>query len=215
MERNNWADPPAPVLSRTPSALQLATPASSGDPQSGSQIIESRVSDRTIKNVLFVDPSRQLQRTVQNVLKSVAAVHVSSTFEDACSRLISNPPDLLVTSVRLQAHNGLHLVYLAARNPRTRSVVHLTAADLPLARDVEAARAFVVHEPWLVVAIESLVLATLPRSDRRSATTLDRRRTSRGGRRCTDAQPAYDRKRKAFRNPRLNAGRLVMSPSHH
>jgi DNA-binding NtrC family response regulator len=213
MERNNWADPPAPVLSRAPSALQLVTP-SSTKPESGS-IIDSRVADRTIKNVLFVDPSRELQRTVQNVLKSVAAVHVSSTFEDACSRLISSPPDLLVTSVRLHAHNGLHLVYLAARNPRTRSVVHLTAADLALAREVAAAKAFVVQEPWLVVTLESLVLATLPRSDRRDARTIDRRRQSRGGRRCTDAQPDFARNLKSFGNARLNGERFVMSPSHH
>ena len=214
MERNNWAHPPAPVLSRAPSALQLVTPQSSADSESGS-IIESRVSDRTLKNVLFVDPSTELQRTVQNVLKAVASVHVASTFQDACSRLISSPPDLLVTSVRLHAHNGLHLVYLAARNPRTRSIVHLTAADLALAREVDAAKAFVIQEPWLAVAIESLVLATLPRSDRRNASTLDRRRQSRGGRRCTDALPYYAKKLKSFRNSRLSDGRLVMSPSHH
>ena len=214
MERNNWADPPAPVLSRTPSALQLVTPPSGANPQSDA-VIESRKSGRPNKRVLFVDPSRELQRTVQNVLKSLATVNVASTFEDACSRLISSPPDLLVTSVRLHAHNGLHLVYLAARNPRTRSIVHLTDADLPLAREVEAAGAFVVQEPWLVIAIESLVLATLPRSDRRDAGTLDRRRQSRGGRRCTDAQPDYGRKVKSVRTSRLSDGRLVMSPSHH
>jgi ActR/RegA family two-component response regulator len=214
MERNNWAHPSAPILSRAPSALQLVTPQSSTDPQSGS-IIDSRVSDSTIKNVLFVDPSTELQRTVQNVLKTVASVQVASTFEDACSSLISSPPDVLVTSVRLHAHNGLHLVYLAARNPRTRSIVHLTTADLALARDVEAAKAFVVQEPWLVVAIESLVVATLPRSDRRNARTLDRRRQSRGGRRCTDALPYYARNLTTFRNSRLSDGRRVMSPSHH
>ena len=214
MERNNWADPPAPVLSRTPSALQLVTPPSSANPQSD-PVIESRKSGRPTKSVLFVDPSRELQRTVQNVLKSLATVHVASTFEDACSRLISSPPDLLVTSVRLHAHNGLHLVYLAARNPRTRSIVNLTAEDLPLAREVEAAGAFVVQEPWLVIAIESLVLATLPRTERRSADMLDRRRQSRGGRRCTDALPYYANKLKSFRSSRLSDGRRVMSPSHH
>ena len=111
----------------------------------------------------------------KNVLGSVATVHGCSSFEDACSRLISNPPDLLVTSVRLHAHNGLHLVYLAARNPRTRSIVYLTAEDFALARDAEAAGAFVVREPSLTVAIESIVLAMLRRSDRRDRITADRR----------------------------------------
>jgi CheY-like chemotaxis protein len=203
MERYDRVDSPAPVLSRGRRALQLVAKPTSAVPDSN-VVVEPRVPGRPIKEVLFVDPSIELQRTIQNVLGSLATVHGCSTFEEACSRLISSPPDVLVTSVRLHAHNGLHLVYLAARNPCTRSIVHLTADDFGLARDVEAAGAFVVREPWLVVAIESLVLATLPGSDRRDAGTLDRRCRPRGGRRCTDAQPDYGWKPASFRNPRLN-----------
>lgn len=203
MERNDRVDSPAPVLSRAPRAFQLVARPTSAVPNSN-VVVEPRVLVRPIKDVLFVDPSIELQRTVQNILRSLATVHVCSTFEDACSRLISNPPDVLVTSVRLHAHNGLNLAYLAARNPRTRSIVHLTADDFALARDVEAARAFVVREPWLVVSIESLVLATLPRFDRRHTATLDRRHSPRGGRRCTDAQLAYGRKLASSRTPRFS-----------
>jgi hypothetical protein len=203
MERNDRVDSPAPVLRRAPRVFQLVAKPTSAVPNSN-VVVEPRLPGRLIKDVLFVDPSIELQRTVQNVLGSRVTVHGCSTFEDACSRLISHPPDVLVTSVRLHAHNGLHLVYLAARNPRTRSIVHLTVDDFALAREVEAAGAFVVREPWLVVAIESLVFATLPSSDRRDVGTADRRRSPRGGRRCTDAQLDYGRKLTSSSNPRLN-----------
>ena len=125
------------------------------------------MSGRPINEVLVVDPTHELHRKVQNVLGSVATVLGCETFDDARRRLISSPPDLLVTSVRLNYHNGLHLVCLAARNPRTRSIVYLTAEDFGLASEAEALGAFVVREPWLSVAIEWLVLATLRRGDRR------------------------------------------------
>jgi hypothetical protein len=121
-------------------------------------VVESHLSRRPIKDVLVVDPSLELQRTVQNVVGWSATVHSCSTFEAARSRLFLKPPDLLVTSVRLHAHNGLHLVYVAASNPRTRSIVHLTAQDFDLARDAELAGACVVRsELWLEVAVWSLV----------------------------------------------------------
>jgi DNA-binding NtrC family response regulator len=172
MERNDWVDSAVPVSTRAQGALHsVGQPASV---EAGSPGVVRPLKAGPIKDVLVVDPSLELQRTVQNVLRSVAIVHSCSTFEDARRRLISSPPDLLITSVRLNAHNGLHLVYLAARNPRTRSLVHLTAEDFALTRDAESAGALVVREPWLVVAMESIVLATLRRSDRHDGITADR-----------------------------------------
>ena len=165
MKRNDWVDSPVPVSPRAPRALQLVAQPTRVDAGSA-RVVKALLSGCPIEDVLVVDhPSLELQRTVQNVLRPVATVHSCSTFEDARRRLISSPPDLLVTSVRLHAHNGLHLVYLAACNPRTRSIVHLTAEDFALTRDAESAGALVVREPWLVVALESVVLATLRRRD--------------------------------------------------
>ena len=209
MERNNWADQPFFVPTRTPMrALQVGAPAPA--PAGTELLIEPRLTNQRITEVLFVDPSIELQRTVQSILKPVAAVHSCSTFEDACSRLISHPPDLLVTSVRLHAHNGVHLVYLAARNARTRSIVHLTAVDFGLAREVEAAGAFVVREPFLVVALESIVTANLPLADRRDPVNADRRHLPRGGRRCTDVLNDAARKPASVRTLVAQASR-----SHH
>ena len=122
--------------------------------------VESQLSAGRIGNVLVVDPSLELQLIVQDIVRSVATVQGCSTFEDARDRLMSNPPDLLVTTARLDGHNGLHLVYLASRYPRTRCVVHLTAQDFALARDVDAAGAIFVHDSSLEVVIESLVFGS-------------------------------------------------------
>jgi DNA-binding NtrC family response regulator len=174
MKRNEWVDSQAPVSTPSPRSIHSLAQPTSPDAVSA-RVVKALMVGRPIKDVLVVDPSLELQQTVQSVLRSVAIVHSCSTFEDARRRLISSPPDLLVTSVRLNAHNGLHLVYLAARNPRTRSLVHLTAEDFALTRDAESAGALVVREPWLVVALESIVLATLRRGDRRDPVATDRR----------------------------------------
>ena len=143
MERSGGVDSQVPVSKRKP-------------------VAEAQLSGGPIRDVLVVDPSLELQLIVQDIVRSVATVHGCSTFEDARGRLISNPPDLLVTTVRLRAHNGLNLVYLASRNPRTRCIVHLTAKDFALARDVEAAGAFVVRDSTLEAAIETLVFGHPP-----------------------------------------------------
>lgn len=144
--------------------------------------------DRLLKEVLFVDPSPELQRTALQVLRSVAKVDVCSTFAEAHARIVSRPPDLLVTGVRLHAHNGLHLVYVAAkRAPVTRCVVAVADADLSLAREIEAAGAFMVRAPLLPIALKSFATAALPRRDRRDVVAVDRRAAPRGGRRITDS----------------------------
>ena len=96
----------------------------------------------------------------------------------------SRPPDLLVTNLRLLAYNGLHLVHMA--DGRTRCVVYSNYDDLVLAREVQAAGAFYERSTQLSRALAAYARAILPPRDRRNLTALDRRQTSRGGRRCTD-----------------------------
>jgi DNA-binding NtrC family response regulator len=140
-----------------------------------------------VKAVLFVDPVVEMQQAAREVLASVAKLTVCSTFADARARLDASPPDLLVTSVRLQAHNGLHLVYLAGRHsPSTRCLVSAQDDDVWFAQEVQAAGAFFVPARWLATALHSYVAASLPRRDRRNARVVDRRGQVRGGRRVTD-----------------------------
>ena len=174
-----------------------SVPVSMGRPRSGGQVAGNPSGHhpanaitaparraRDVKEVLVVDPDRQDQRAAQEALRSVAVVEVCSEFRDARSRLLAKPPDLLVTNVRLDTHNGLHLVHLAA--PHTQCVVYGTDEDLPLAREAQAAGAFFVRTPRLTQMLQSFVIATLPTRDRREPTVVDRRHTCRGGRRCID-----------------------------
>ena len=140
---------------------------------------------RDVKAVLLVDSNASSLRGVQHALRLVADVEACSDFQTARLRLLVHPPDLLVTNLRLQAYNGLHLVHLAAGMP-TRCIAFGDEDDLVLAREVQAAGAFYERSKRLLHALTSYVRATLPPQDRRRPTVLDRRQILRGGRRSTD-----------------------------
>lgn len=140
---------------------------------------------RDLKEILLVDSSAASLRAVQNTLRLVADVNACSDFKSARSRLQVKPPDLLITNLRLQAYNGLHLVHLAAGLP-TRCIAYAEEDDLLLVREVQAAGAFYERSKRLLHALTAYVHATLPPHDRRTPTVLDRREIVRGGRRCTD-----------------------------
>jgi hypothetical protein len=140
---------------------------------------------RQAKEILLVDPDVEYLRAAKNALRFLADIEVSSKFAAARVRLLSSrPPDLLITNLRLQAHNGLHLVHMA--DGRTRCVVYSDYDDLVLAREVQAAGAFYERSTQLSRALAAYVRAMLPPHDRRNLTAPDRRQGPRGGRRCTD-----------------------------
>jgi hypothetical protein len=140
---------------------------------------------RNVKEILLVDANASSLRAVLNALRAMADVEACSDFQAARIRLLVKPPDLLVTNLRLQAYNGLHLVHLAAGMP-TRCIAYGEEDDLVLAREVQAAGAFYERPKRLLHALTSYVRATLPPQDRRRPTVLDRRQILRGGRRSTD-----------------------------
>ena len=134
--------------------------------------------------VLFVEPDALKLWTLQRAIEGRARVEVCSTFHDARRHLLAEPPDLLVTNVRLNAYNGLHLVHLT--KPPTRAVVYMDPPDPVVLRDAREAHAFVESVVRLPVALRSYVGAALPDHDRRSVIVPDRRLTPRGGRRAAD-----------------------------
>lgn len=140
---------------------------------------------RETRGLLVVDPNPEMLRAVQDALGPIADVDAYRDFRVARARLVSRPPDLLVTNLRLEHYNGLHLVYLTA-GTQTRSVVYSTSHDLSLGREAQAIGAFFERWERLPRAVASYLYALLPHRDRRSLTMLDRRSVARGGRRCTD-----------------------------
>lgn len=135
------------------------------------------------KRVLLVDTDVTAVATVEAALRLVAHVEVCTDFRNARAQLLQQLPDLLITNLRLEAYNGLHLVLLAAAT-RTRCIVFSTHDDIGLARDVRAAGAFFELPVRLPLVLKSYLNATLPLYDRRDIAKLGQ--PFRGGRRCTD-----------------------------
>ena len=139
------------------------------------------------KDILLVDPNiSELLPAVRHALGSAAQVEGCEEFRAARARLLSNPPDLLVTNLRLQDYNGLHLVILSPS--ATRCIVYALEDDLVLAREAQGAGAFYERQRRLPFAISSYLHTILPPRDRRDLRVLDRRRSFRGGRRGTDLE---------------------------
>ena len=141
---------------------------------------------RGLRDILIVDPDPQALLAAQVAVQSVAKVEACSDFRVARARLVARPPDLLVTNLRLERFNGLHLVYVAA-GTATRCIVYTSHHDPVLAREVLAAGAFYERTDRLPQVLASYARATLPSGDRRSLSVLDRRSLARGGRRSSDA----------------------------
>jgi hypothetical protein len=140
---------------------------------------------RGLRDILIVDPDPQALLAAQVAVQSVANVEACSDFRVARARLVARPPDLLVTNLRLERFNGLHLVYVAA-GTATRCIVYTSHHDAVLAREVLAAGAFYERTDRLPQVLASYARATLPSGDRRSLSVFDRRSLARGGRRSSD-----------------------------
>ena len=136
-------------------------------------------------NILLVEPENSaLVAAVEHALAERTQVAVCKDFRTARTRLLNDPPGLLVTNLRLHDYNGLHLVMLAPAV--TRCVVYAASDDRVLAREAQAAGAFYERQARLPFAIQGYLSADMPRRDRRDVAVLDRRRAFRGGRRRTD-----------------------------
>lgn len=139
-----------------------------------------------LRDVLLVDSNvEKIVAMISDALQGVAQVKSCSEFHEARRRLLAKPPDALVTNLRLQAYNGLHLVLLAAMTS-TRCLVYTESDDLILAREVQRLGAFYERSWRLPFVLPAFINAGLPARDRRDVGVLDRRLVSRGGRRATD-----------------------------
>jgi len=140
---------------------------------------------RELRDVLIVDPDPWALLAAEKAVQSVAEVETCSEFRVARARIAAKPPDLLVTNLRLERFNGLHLVYLTMGTP-TRSIVYAAHYDAVLAREVLEAGAFYERADRLPRVLASYLQTMLPPQDRRSLSVFDRRSAARGGRRCLD-----------------------------
>jgi hypothetical protein len=117
-------------------------------------------------------------------------VEVAENFEEARACLDDARFDLIVSSLRLGAYNGIQLAYaVRLAELSTRVVVHTNALDGAAARDIQSAGALYEHTERLILALPGYLGASLPAMDRRNPLQFDRRRLVRGGRRAWDRRP--------------------------
>ena len=136
--------------------------------------------------VLLAEPDDDIASRLAASLQGVHDVRRCGTFHEAREQLQRQPPDLLVSNLRLCEYNGLQLVYLMtiARAP-TRAIVYTIQVEPALARDIQRAGAFYDTADCLEVSLRTYLGTPLPPSDRRNP----QRREIRGkpaGRRLTD-----------------------------
>ena len=139
------------------------------------------------KKILVVDSDPSMVHALRGALGFVADVEGCPDFTEARESLLRDPPDFLVTNLRLGAYNGLHLVYLAIGSGRgTRSVCFSNFVDLPLIHEAQSIGAFFEAPAKIPHTLASYLRAPLPPRDRRLPRAMDRRREFRGGRRAGD-----------------------------
>jgi DNA-binding NtrC family response regulator len=138
-------------------------------------------------HVLLVDPHQDHLAQLDRAFRYAADVNPVDDFREARRALLENPPDLVVTNLRLGPYNGIHLALLASMS-HTRCLVYAKQLDLVLARQVQAAGAFYVPLEQLPFVLPAFLILRMPLRDRRDPAVLDRRKTFRGGRRMTDVR---------------------------
>jgi DNA-binding NtrC family response regulator len=137
--------------------------------------------------VLIVEPDSVLRLQLRNAVGNLAGVDADSGVPTARQRLLTTALTWLVTNVRLDAYNGLHLAYLAkmAQEP-PNILVYGGESDLLLAREAQQLGAFYESKEAIVRSLSAYLTTPLPASDRRDVATRDRRLAFRGGRRSSD-----------------------------
>lgn len=140
-----------------------------------------------VRRILLAETEAGFRRLLEQVAGPISDVVAAPDFQSARAHMLDGSFDLLLTNVRLRAHNGLHLIYLlrAAALP-TRTLVYSDPIDPFLAREAQRAGAF--YEPMLRLpySLPAYLPAQLPPFDRRDPTVCDRRAAYRGGRRRSD-----------------------------
>jgi DNA-binding NtrC family response regulator len=140
------------------------------------------------QRVLLVEPDGGVRGRLRETVREVAHTDGDSDFRSARTHLFSRRYDWLVTNIRLDAYNGLHLIHLAetAHLPM-HFLVYADRRDLVLAREAQEAGAFYESRDHVQRALAGYLRGTLPARDRRNPAVMTRHSVFRGGRRSTDS----------------------------
>lgn len=139
------------------------------------------------KRLLLVETDPAFRHVLGQVAAPMTELTSVGDFQTARKTLLKGTFDIVTTNLRLDAHNGLHLVYLIqSAGLRTRALVYTDHLDPLLAREAQRAGALYEWVVRLVYSLPAYIHAELPSIDRRDPTMPDRRLSYRGGRRRSD-----------------------------
>ena len=142
--------------------------------------------------ILLVEPDDGARVVLYAAASALGQVESHRRFETARARVRLEAFDFLLTNVRLDAFNGLYLVYLREQGlGAPRAIVYSAERDPGLARQAQRAGAFYETRECLPVTLGAYLRGTLPIRDRRDPASLDRRGVFRAGRRCWDLHLAH------------------------
>jgi DNA-binding NtrC family response regulator len=143
-------------------------------------------------SVLIVEPDAFISRRLKEACWPLAQVTSCPDFPSGRERLMVDQPNFLVSNLRLNEYNGLHLLFLTHAEERaTRCIIHTSRPDFSLVGEAQKLGAVFEWTERLPYALHQYLQNPWPENDRRSALRIDRRRIFRGGRRAPDVAQLF------------------------
>jgi DNA-binding NtrC family response regulator len=143
-------------------------------------------------SVLIVEPDAFISRRLREACGHLARVTTCGDFPSGRERLMVDQPNFLVSNLRLNEYNGLHLLFLTHAEERTtHCVIHTSRPDFSLVAEAQKLGAVFEWTERLPYALHQYLENPWPEADRRTALRIDRRRIFRGGRRAPDVSQLF------------------------
>jgi DNA-binding NtrC family response regulator len=121
-----------------------------------------------LKRVLVVEPEGTLRAKLREAGRLFAHIDAYPSATVARTHLLGRSYDWLITNIRLEAYNGLHLAYLAtSASLPVRILIYGENADLALAREAQRLGAFFETKDCVHQTLGAYLVGTLPPRDRR------------------------------------------------
>ena len=151
-----------------------------------------RTASEKAPSVLIVEPDAFISRRLKEACGALARVTSCSDFPSGRERLMVEQPNFLVTNLRLNEYNGLHLLFLTQAEERTtHCIIHTSRPDFSLVQEAQKLGAVFEWTERLPYALHQYLQSPWPQADRRTPHRIDRRRLFRGGRRAPDVAQLF------------------------
>jgi len=146
----------------------------------------------TVPHVLIVEPDAFVSRRLKEACGTTSLVTTCPDFPSGRERLMVDHPNFLITNLRLNEFNGLHLIFLTQADAcQTHCIVNTTRPDFSLIAEAQKLNALFEWTDRLPYALYQYLRSQWPDVDRRTPHRIDRRSSFRGGRRAPDVAQLF------------------------